>query len=288
MKKKIIIFLGLFFIVTNAFAQGLENKIIYSRFTNGYWQIWSYSLDLNQHEQLTKSAYDKRNPICIDIKGKIIFRSSNANMYLLDTNTAKEEQILKDLGRIAYPAWSEQNNSLAFTRYDDTLTDESELWTVALDGTGQRVLTNLPGMQYDASWSNDGKHILYSALESYGKHHIWIMDIDGKNSKQLTSNDKAYDLSAVFSPDDKTIAFASNQTGNFEIWLMDNNGKNLKNITNNNAFDAKPTFSPDAKQIAFVSSRSNSLQIWIMNTDGSNPVMISDGKEEAQDPFWVK
>lgn len=265
-----------------------KDIIIYSKLTNGYWQIWSVDLDTNEHKQITTSEMDKRNPIYIDNSTKILYRNSNAQMFVFDINSNQEKQILSKMGVIAYPAWSEKNKLLAFTRYEDYLRDESEIWTVFLDGTKQKILTHEPGMQYNSSWSQDGKSILYVSGNSYAKHHIWIMDENGKNNIQLTEGGQVYNIRPVFSPDADKIIFASNRTGDFDIWIMDKDGKNLKNLTNNPAFDSKPSFSLDGKQMVFTSNRSGKLQIWVMNADGTHPRQISEGISGCQDASWSR
>ncbi len=269
-------------------AEAETDLIAYSRLTEGYWQIWIMDLSKNESQQLTTSSIDKRYPIWIEGGKKIMFRTNNAQMLIFDVETKKETEILAKFGVIRDTAWSETNKLLAFTRYEGYLKDESEIWTIQLDGRKQRVLTQEVGLQYNPNWSSDGNSILYTSGKTFGTHEIWIMDKEGKNKKKLTENIDKYDILPVFLPDAEKIVFVSNREGNFDIWIMDKDGKNLQNLTKDDALDTKPLFSTDGKQIVFTSTRSGSLQLWIMNSDGTNPMQISDGESECQDASWIK
>lgn len=286
LKIIIILLLGIYPVFSH--AQSETDLIAYSRLTDGYWQIWIMDLRKDENQQLSISPVDKRYPVWIEGGKKIMFRTNNAEMFMLNVGTKKETKILAKFGVITDPAWSKPNELLAFTRYEGYLKDESEIWTIQLDGQNQRVLTNEQGMQYNPAWSPNGNAIIYTSGKTFGTHEIWIMDKNGKNKKKLTENIGKYDILPVFSPNGKRIAFVSNREGNFDIWIMDKNGKNLQNLTKHGALDTKPSFSPDGKKIVFTSTRSGSLQLWTINSDGTNPMQLTDGESECQDASWIR
>jgi len=91
--------------------------------------------------------------------------------------------------------------------------------------------------------------------------HLYIFDVAAKSLIQITSGD--YDDSdAVWSPDGKQLAFASNRVSdadrnyNRDIWVVaaDNadKGAHLQQITTNLGGDHSPAWSPDGKWIAYV------------------------------------
>ena len=51
------------------------------------------------------------------------------------------------------------------------------------------------------------------------KGNIYLVSSEGGEARQLTSN-QAYDYSPIWSPDGKTIAFASDRYGNFDIYTV--------------------------------------------------------------------
>jgi dipeptidyl aminopeptidase/acylaminoacyl peptidase len=94
--------------------------------------------------------------------------------------------------------------------------------------------------------------------------HLFVFDVASRKMTQITSGD--YDDSApAWSPDGRSIAFASNRSDpedpdrnyNTDIWVVsaDNTdqGKALVRVTTNPGTDESPAWSPDGKWIAFTS-----------------------------------
>lgn len=92
--------------------------------------------------------------------------------------------------------------------------------------------------------------------------HLYVFNVAAKTTTQITSGDFD-DNEAVWSPDGKSLAFASNRTMpdpdaayNSDIWVVaaDNTdkGAHLTQITTKPGLDRAPTWSPDGKWIAYV------------------------------------
>ena len=94
--------------------------------------------------------------------------------------------------------------------------------------------------------------------------HLYVFDVASRKMTQITSGD--YDDSApAWSPDGRSIAFASNRSDpedpdrnyNTDIWVVptDNTdqGKALVRVTTNPGAEDSPAWSPDGKWIAFTS-----------------------------------
>jgi Dipeptidyl aminopeptidases/acylaminoacyl-peptidases len=105
----------------------------------------------------------------------------------------------------------------------------------------------------DPQLSPDGKHVLYTVgvvnkTENRALTHIYTVDIDGSDTKQLTSGTSSAS-SPRWSPDGKHIAYA---TGG-QIWTMENDGDDKTQVTKLSTGASGPVWSPDGKWIAFVS-----------------------------------
>ncbi len=118
-----------------------------------------------------------------------------------------------------------------------------------------------------------------------GDHEIYIMEKDGSNQRQLTSNTAA-DNYPVVSPDGRQILFQSERDGNKEIYIMNLDGSGQQRVTNSTADEQLPTWSPDSSQIAFVSDRNGTRNLYIINTDGSSERQVTFDDLRKGHPSW--
>src|SRR5207248_3403135 len=80
--------------------------------------------------------------------------------------------------------------------------------------------------------------------------HIWMMDIDGKNTYQLTFGAKG-EGSPQFSPDGKSLLMVSSRDGAPSLYTMPLSGGGSKKLTNISTGISDPLWSPNSKWIAF-------------------------------------
>ena len=131
-------------------------------------------------------------------------------------------------------------------------------------------LTNDGGTDIRPALSPDGKTIAFQSNRgAVDRYHIWTMDTDGKNQKQLT-NGALDERHPFWSPDGKTIAYDVNNAGVREIWTMNRDGGQQRQLTKIGADSHFPAFSPDGKQMTFYVYKEGVLSLWGMNADGSN------------------
>ena len=155
-----------------------------------------------------------------------------------------------------------------------------DIYTMDLDGTHPRRLTQEIGYDGGAFFSPDSKRIVYRAqhpsnqdeLDQYksllaqnlvepGRLDIFIMNADGANKQQVTSNG-ASNFSPFFHPDGHRVIFSSNvETRNeggrpeFHLYLTNEDGSGLERLTMAGKFNSFPMFSPDGKHLVWVSDR---------------------------------
>nr|WP_246459589.1 PEGA domain-containing protein [Puniceicoccus vermicola] len=123
------------------------------------------------------------------------------------------------------PRVSPDGKSLLFTRYN-TSTESNKIWKMRTDGSEVTELAST-GASNDMypSWSPDGGEIVFASdrganLEKEPTRlDIWIMNADGSNVRQLTTN-SSRDDQPVFSPDGDAIYFRSNRGLAWNIWRL--------------------------------------------------------------------
>ena len=142
--------------------------------------------------------------------------------------------------------------------------------------------------------SPDGKLILFES-DRYGTSEIYVMDVDGKNLKQLTHN-QFHDNSPKWSPDGTKIIFARERNDDSDIWMINADGTNEIQLTKTPGDDSHPNFSPDGTRIIFNSARSTPdlkaewrfqwHEVFTMKIDGTDVKQISRFKTVSTYPSF--
>lgn len=144
----------------------------------------------------------------------------------------------------------------------------------------------------------DGR-IVFATNEGGGLD-IWVMNQDGSNRKQLTSNG-AQNVNPDVSADGKYVVYVTVRAGSKNIWRSNIDGSNPVQLTKGPA-DFHPSISPDGKWLIFTSLAGDKPTIWKVSMDGGTPQRITerialsgrvspDGKwllyqySDAPDPF---
>lgn len=147
------------------------------------------------------------------------------------------------------------------------------------DGSNETAMPFLPG---NASWSPNGKQLIYQSLGPSSKFtannsDIFLYTLESGSITPIVDS-PFFDSDPAFSPDGRKILYASDRDGNFEIYSLDLAMGESTRLTNNPGHESFPTFSPDGTQIIFNSDREKeNNDVYLMNTNGTDVRKITDG-----------
>jgi serine/threonine protein kinase/Tol biopolymer transport system component len=107
------------------------------------------------------------------------------------------------------------DDKIVFTAPDSK--QRQHLWIAAADGTSQQQLTEEGPGDGEARACGDGRRIVFFSSRGGGAH-VWRLDLDGSNARQLTNGEGEFGPSC--SPDGTWITYGSMDPKSYGVWRM--------------------------------------------------------------------
>jgi TolB protein len=228
-------------------------RIAFSSYQDGSWQIWSIDPDGNNLSQLTHTEQDLHYPAWSPDGQKIAYSDNEGELWIMKIGESprKVSNLQKNCN---HPSWSPNGNKVAFVCYffKDRMED-SDIWMADLQQGKVLKLMEQEGIQSYPAWSSDGSTIVYTTGYRISSdkviEELWLVNSDGKNPRPLVSNNFS-NIQPDWSPDGEKIASASDKSGNMDIWVVDKYARNMKQLTFDKSYDADPSWSLMAQRYA--------------------------------------
>jgi TolB protein len=161
-------------------------RIAFARSLEGNIEIFTADTGGGSLRRLTNSNAIDTNPAWSQKGGEIAFTSSragNPHLYLMDAEGANQRRLTFDGAYNDGASWSPEGDLIAYTSRRDGAFQIAVTHVVTLE---TRVLTAGPGENESPAFSPDGRKIAFTSRRS-GRKQIYVMDLDGSNLRQLTS-----------------------------------------------------------------------------------------------------
>ena len=261
---------------------------------NGRLNLWSYDVRTRQTKKVTNHAdYDVLWPS--GDRASVVYESGGY-LHRFDHATQKSERIpIRVFGdfRNTLPYFKNVKDNIAGYALSPTgaralFSARGDLFTVPAKEGEIRNLTQTPGIrERDASWSPDGKWIVYLS-DKTGDYEIYVRPADNAgNERQLTTNAKAWRFTPLWSPDSKSIAFSDKDHA---LFVLDVASGRLTAVDKDEYGDIQHyRWSPDSKWVTYTklnAARFGSIYVYSL-ADGKSSRLTSghtDDNEPVFDP----
>jgi Tol biopolymer transport system component len=190
-------------------------------------------------------------------------------IWIMRGNGRRMSQLTHLGGRMTFPDFSPDGRTVVFSGLLAGVSN-NEIYATSVQGSGLTQLTDDPAEDLWAAFSPDGSRIAFISART-GLRQLWIMNADGSNPTQVTTDSIAKGQLPRWSPDGHRIAYSTDDPllGQ-DIWVIDADGRNPIQLTRAAAREFGPDWSPDGEQLAYVDGSDPAQRtVMIINADGT-------------------
>jgi Tol biopolymer transport system component len=181
---------------------------------------------------------------------------------------------------IVYRGWQDPENAQWEEQHRRfrMLPGKWQLDSHLVDLTSGKV-TNVTGVERVSHYNGglffmpEGKHLGFTPLIN-GVSKSYVMDLDGRNKRDVSGEGSGFTYGYSASPDGELISYHSN----YQVYIANADGTHKRHIKTGNPFDFAPTWSPDGQWLMFVSGVRGRSNPYIVRRDGTGLRKLADLK----------
>lgn len=273
--------------------------VAYNVISTDLWSISAQGTDLRQVTNRKSYVYD---PVfspdgqhlyfggIAKLGGFVLYR-----LPVLPTNGKSEEEPAEifnsGLSRIKHLSISSDGSKLAYS----APTMRGTLFSLTLSPTGAVGTRPAQPLLNESSYrkglpviSPDGQKIAFVEFRGGTNQDIWVMDIDGNNPVQVTT-DPAIDWAPSWFPDSDKILFQSFRNGRDGFWSVSlTSGREKLEVDIDGYHAGWPKLSTDGNSIVFNSSRGGTINTWLVPLAGGTPKQLTSDSELMGFACWSR
>ena len=253
--------------------------------------IWWYDIQSEKYKQLTTFEGEDRNPVYTADQKSIYYLSEEKgsfNIFKMDLSYPGTSTQLTTLDKHPIRYLSVSDDDLLCFHYN------GEIYTMKEGGSPQKVAIEIVAdSRYNDEQIVGVKNAQELALSPNGKEvafthrgEVFVCSIKGGTTKRIT-NTPEQERSISFSPDGKSILYASERDGSWNIYQSSLSRESEKYFAHATVLKEEaivlsdketfqPSYSPDGKEVAFLEERTT---LKVINLDSKKTRLIMDGNK---------
>ena len=194
-----------------------------------------------------------------------------------------------------YPAWSPDNDTIAFSREESGI---RSIFVKNIVSGEERRLTKGDYDDIQPSWSPEGNVVLFVRSRNrkvklepgdvfgiFVDGDIWSIDLGTQRETRLI--EKAFNPEC--SPNGKRIAFDASWAGPRRIWAVDRRGHNPQQLTSDvseGISHVRPRWSPDGARIVFQNIERTKFDVRVLDLANGKSIWITSDAVQDLNPVW--
>ena len=253
--------------------------------------VWLYDSENGKHTNLTAHAGEDRNPVFAPDGQTVYFLSerdgSTFNVYSFPISSPQSLKTVTHFKTHPVRFLSMGSNGTLCYTYDGEIYtqkqgDKPQKVKIDIIRDDQNTIAdlNFSNGATSATVSPDGKQVAFIV-----RGEVFVTSADYNTTKQITHT-PAREAGLTFSPDNRTLAYASERNGNWELYMAKIARKEEANFPNTTAIEEEvllpsdktertyPQFSPDGKELAFIEDRN---RLMVLNLETKKVRQVTDG-----------
>ena len=201
-------------------------------------------------------------------------------IYIADYDGANQQRITASRYLNLNPAWSSDGRAIAYTSH-------RPMPLIFISFIYQGILQNPtkgPNSFFTPVFSPDGKQIAYASNRD-GNMEIYVMNVDGTNSRRLTNN-PAYEIAPTWAPNGTQSAVTSDRAtpGQAQIYVMNADGTGVRRLSTAESYADRATWSPAPyNEVAFTARNAGGFDIkaYDLVTNQTRQLTFGEGANES-------
>jgi eukaryotic-like serine/threonine-protein kinase len=139
----------------------------------------------------------------------------NVDVWLLDSTRAT--RLTFDSEPDDFPIWSPDGNRIVF---QSARNGRLDVYQKPTNGTGtETLLLESSQVKLPHDWSSDGRFLLYHSIDPMTGRDLWVRPMEGERKPRVFLKTNFDERWSQFSPDDRWVAYQSNESGRDEIYV---------------------------------------------------------------------
>lgn len=257
--------------------------------------FFTFSISLAQEAgfrevQLTTDASDNMFASYNKLGTKIIFesnRNGNWQIYLMETDSLKQERITTNDFNDRRPTWHPSKNIVLF---ESDRSGTNEIYQLDLNTyVSSRIPIKSKGEKKYAQFAPNGEDIVFNLIRSESNADIFKVHESGKRLKKIVDNTNS-NLYPHYSRKGDEVIYHSDKNPQGDaniIYTYNIITKDRSRLTYFKNESFQPIWSNKRNQIAYVASiDGNKPEIYKMRIDGSNKARITINEVDDFYPSW--